>query len=292
MTLRALRIFPQLFLLVALACLSGCALSRQKELFPEIYAMETLPAQLDLVVDVTVLSDLDDKDLGVDLQRNRAAADHMLERISGIMTNAGYQLNTVRSGYGLVWRPGAEAVYLAENKKTTGVSYPGPEPLTPGDPWIENAARDFLQTLVMAARARRNHPEDIALQQPLWALAHSPLPAALAQLPSRYLLVANMTVYDATALKEAASVLGGFAFGAGMAALGSTLVLVPILRTSYSYTELVLYDTRTGDIAWSSSFCAPDDANARHRYALGEAAATFPAHAGHRAKYPSRVTSR
>jgi hypothetical protein len=282
----------KVLVLLAICVLGGCAMSKQKELFPEIYAMENLPVQLDVVVDVTVLSDLSDKDLGVDPERNRLAADNALERISGIMTNAGYQLNTVRKGYGLTWRPGAESVYLVEDKKTTGVVYPGPEALSPGDPWIESDARDFLQTLVMSARKRRTDPEDIASQQELWALAHSPLPAAFNQLQTRYLLMVHMTVYDAAALKEAMSVLGGIAFGVGMAAAGSALVLVPFLRTSYAYAELVLYDTTTGEIAWSADFCNMDDGEDDQNYAISEAAATFPAHAGRKTQYPRRITNR
>jgi hypothetical protein len=288
MLTRTLRICNKVFLLLVVIMLGGCALTRLKEEFPEIYAMKTLPAQLDVIVDVTVLGDLSGKDLGLDVERNRRAAEHALERIDGIFVNAGYALNVVRSGYGLAWRPGAVPVYLAEDKKTTGLPYRGPEALQPGDPWIEDDARDFLNTLVIAARVRRSEPEKLSSQQDLWTLAHAPAPAAFTQLQSRYLLVAHLSIYDASAWKEAASVVGGIAVAAGTAAAGSPLVLVPFFTTSRTWAELVLYDTRTGEIAWSYGYIAGDDGEDDQRLTIGGAAAPFPAHPGREARYPRR----
>jgi hypothetical protein len=287
-----LALTTRLLVVIAVGALAGCQMAKQKELFPDIYAAER-PAQLDVLVDVTVLEDLDDKDLGVDLERNRLWAKNSQERIGGILRNAGYRLNEIRSGYGLVWRPdAAQAVYLAQDRRTTGLRYMGPEARTGADPWIEDDARDFLKTLLMTARILRDDADDLTSFLEVAALAHVPPPAAFKELQSRYLLMVHVSVYDAIAAKEAAALLGGIAVGVGMAAAGSPIAVVPYFRTSYTRIELVLFDNHTGQIAWSASRISGDDGRRDLEYFMSGAAATFPAHEGRKARYPRRSTRR
>jgi hypothetical protein len=61
---------------------------------------------------------------------------------------------------------------------------------------------------------------------------------------------------------------------------------VPVFRDSYTWVELVLFDTKTGAIAWSSDYWRSDDSENALVLTMGDAVGLFPAHEGRKARYP------
>ena len=272
--------------LIAVVTLTGCA-SREQRMFPEIYAASR-PVELDVLIDVTVTNDLEGDELGIDRARNEETARIFGASLDAILTNAGYAVRTLRSGHGLAWDRGSASVYLANGMQSTGIPYAGPGAANNDDPWLAGDARTFLRTLVVTARMRRDDPETPEAQTALAALKALARPAALQQVRGRYLLMAYMTVHDAADAKEYAALAGGLMVGVGMAAVGP-IALFPLVPTSFSNVELVLFDTQSGEIAWSSRCYSRDDGLKDQQYALRTAIAKFPSHPGRQAHLPEAL---
>ncbi|MDY6983751.1 MAG: hypothetical protein SV422_11740 [Pseudomonadota bacterium] len=271
-----------LLILIAVTSLGGCAMSQQQKRFPDIYA-ESAPERIDLVVDVAVVNDLEGDDLGMDLARNRATADHALERTTTTVRNAGYDVNVARSGYGLTWLTIFEPTYLVENGIATGLPYTGP-PADGSDLWTENEARNFLYMLARTGRTRYRDPHSVAAHEQFAALAHMPDPQAFAQLQTRYLMLMNVVVYDAVGMKEFGSAVATLGTAALMAS--ANLFVVPRFRDSFTLVEFTLYDRETETIAWASAHWVFDDGPRDLEVSIGCALMTLPTHEGGRARYP------
>lgn len=278
-----------LLLLVAVVSLGGCSTSLQHRRFPDFYAAPALDA-IDLIVDVIVANDLEGKDVGMDLARNRATAEHVLERTTGTLRNAGYDVNAARSGYGLTWLTIFEPTWLVENGKQTSTPYTGP-PADASDPWTDNEARNFLYMLSLTGRTRYRDATSDAAHEQFAALAHMPEPRAFAQLQTRYLMLMYVVVYDAAAIKELGSTVATVAATAAQLMSGTNFLVVPAFPDSSTRVEATLYDRETETVVWASRQVASDDSESDLEASIGCALITLPAHEGRRSRYPNSGTN-
>jgi hypothetical protein len=278
-----------LLVLLSLMSLSACSTSLQHRRFPDFYAAP-VPEAIDLIVDVVVGNDVKGDDYGMDLARNRATAEHALERTAATVRNAGYDVHVARSGYGLTWLTIFEPTWLVEDGKQTSTPYTGP-PADASDPWTDNDARNFLYMLSLTGRTRYKDSTSNAAHEQFAALAHMPEPRAFAKLQTRYLMLMYVVVYDAAAIKELGSAAATVAATAAQLMTSSNFLLVPAFPDSFTRVEVSLYDRETKTVVWASHQAASDDSKSDLDASIGCALLAFPAHEGRRTRYPNSGTN-
>src|SRR5690606_25906424 len=119
------------------------------------------------------------------------------------------------------------------------------------DRWVEEDTRAFLRALQNTAKTQRTEPESATLPEQLTALRNLPQPAAFADVQSRYILLANVFIYDVSAAQRRRLVAAYLMPDFG---LTTTLLKRTPWASPYTLVELTLFDSETSTIAWSSHF--------------------------------------
>lgn len=96
----------------------------------------------------------------MDLARNRATAEHALERATATVRNAGYDVNVARSRYGLTWFTIVQPTYLVENGNGDRHAV-----YRPAGGWLRSLDRKRRAQLPVHAGAHRAHALSVSRQR-------------------------------------------------------------------------------------------------------------------------------
>ena len=255
-----------LWLFTTLLWLAGCVATPDKR-FASTLDQVRSTNKIAVVVDSMVLTDIEGRDLGFNIDKNASVAFELSEALVSTLAEKGYEATVefVGSGY-QADIPEEAAIYYSENWKSTGEPFPGNYLLGGESLWSDAGATKYFNAALMEGRGANWTPpsvdlttsrekekraiklgltsEMIAERQEVFANS----PDIVNSLETNVILFVKYADYDVSTTKKFG--IGLLTGGVSLAASGGTAASVTTIR-ELGPMELVAFDAQSNEVLWA-----------------------------------------
>lgn len=246
------------FLLSLIVMLTGCAVTPNKR-FPTFANDVQQIRTVDVVIDASVLADIDGDDLGVNKQVNEAALAKTKNAITQLFLQKGIKANVVFTSVGLFLKSDEETkIFFSNDFESTGEEFTKPLASDESSPWLSEQSKEFLTKL--HSRGMVENKSNSKRKKKIKAAKVMPqdIPPFVTEMQSD--LLAFIRIGGAE-ISMGKSVGVGIATGILTAILTGGAYIATSTPVSSSSVYLTLFDVKQSEVVWHNSVQLAGSAN-------------------------------
>jgi hypothetical protein len=247
--------------IVAIVILSGCSTLTPEQRFPNFAKQVGTVKSIDVVVDATVLSDIDGDNIGFNLKKNQIAREQVATSIRSEFNKKGIEANIIFASSGLFIEPSKEEsetkFVLSDDWKETGEVFVEPVASNSESVWLTEKGKKLLKKISSRGlvenkseksdKAEKRYKEKVASTPKVTA---ADIPESVSLLSSDLLAVIR---YSANEVSTGKSVGAGIATGILTAVLTGGMYVSVSMPVSSMNIDATLFDLSKSDVVWSNN---------------------------------------
>lgn len=144
-------------LILATLVISGCAGLTPQKRFPSFSEQIQHVKNVDIVMDVTILSDIEGSKLGINKENNVKTLEKMKQTLTTELKKRGYQPNFLFSSNGLLLeQPEEKQFFYSKDFSSTGEAFDQPMTENKNSDWLKEENKKFFTKAIKMAKAKNS----------------------------------------------------------------------------------------------------------------------------------------